>query len=704
MSYDADKFYQLLPAIYRIRDEERDGVLKAFLSVLAEQAGVVEEDIARLYNNWFIETCDEWVVPYIGDLLEVRNLHPISEKAAFSQRARVANTLSYRRRKGTASMLEQLAHDTTGWDAKVVEFFKLLDTTQFINHIRLDNYRSPNLRDGEKLELLDTPFDVIAHTAEVRHIDNRRGRYNIPNIGIYLWRLQAYPVRGAPAYPQGDGKFSFSQLGNDIQLFNHPQTEQDITHLAEEINVPAPIRRRAFSTSKELYYGSDKSLYISVDGKDITPDKIESCDLSGWENKPSDGKVAVDPVLGRIALSASCIGTEQPNVQVYYYYGFSSEVGGGFYDRRNTIQQTREDIRQYDIAKTLTIKNIKDAISSWEADDRPNALFLIIDSQMYDEGELKFVIPAGITLEIRAANEERPVLCLDKPFNITGEKPAIKDQPSGQMIIDGLLIVGSGIEIQDGDLGHLRILHSTLVPGIDLYPDGTPKFKGQESLVVKKENLHLDVTINRSITGSLNLESADLLSIQESIIDGLDGSAIKGPSIVIKESTVLGSVSARSVKLGSNSIFTRKVTTERKQEGCIRFCYFPEDSEVPRQYYCQPETAIQNALKKDFDAELKKNPGMTLKEQKELKEKIREQLEKEIPVWLKPFFTDLRYSHPAYAQLHFLCPKQISTGADDEAEMGVFHHLQQPQRETNLRASLEEYLRVGLEAGIFYAT
>jgi len=34
--------------------------------------------------------------------------------------------------------------------------------------------------------------------------------------------------------------------------------------------------------------------------------------------------------------------------------------------------------------------------------------------------------------------------------------------------------------------------------------------------------------------------------------------------------------------------------------------------------------------------------------------------------------------------------------------MGAFHQLFQPQRETNLRIRLDEYLRVGLEAGIFY--
>jgi len=36
--------------------------------------------------------------------------------------------------------------------------------------------------------------------------------------------------------------------------------------------------------------------------------------------------------------------------------------------------------------------------------------------------------------------------------------------------------------------------------------------------------------------------------------------------------------------------------------------------------------------------------------------------------------------------------------------MGVYHHLHRPQRETNLRLRLDEYLRVGLEAGVFFQT
>jgi hypothetical protein len=36
--------------------------------------------------------------------------------------------------------------------------------------------------------------------------------------------------------------------------------------------------------------------------------------------------------------------------------------------------------------------------------------------------------------------------------------------------------------------------------------------------------------------------------------------------------------------------------------------------------------------------------------------------------------------------------------------MGATHELYAPQRESNLQIRLDEYLRYGLEAGIFYAT
>src|SRR5215469_12053179 len=212
MSFDLKRMYDLLPAIDRIRDVEQGEPLKALLAVIAEQVAVLEENLAQSYDDHFIETCADWVVPYIGDLIGYRGLHGGVQRIS-SPRAEVANTIGYRRRKGTVVALEQLARDVTGWGAHVVEFFQLLATTQYINHLRPQNIITPDLRDTRFLELLGGPFETAAHTADVRRIYNGRGRYNIPNIGIFLWRLETYRIANpgdarAVASP-ADGRYTF---------------------------------------------------------------------------------------------------------------------------------------------------------------------------------------------------------------------------------------------------------------------------------------------------------------------------------------------------------------------------------------------------------------------------------------------------------------------------------------------------------------
>ncbi|HEX3530685.1 MAG TPA: hypothetical protein VH988_26780, partial [Thermoanaerobaculia bacterium] len=126
--YTPERLYELLPAVYRQRDAELGYPLRDLVADLAGQAMVMEADIARLYESWFIETCDPWVVPYIGDLIGVRGTPP----AGLEPRAEVANALAYRRRKGTLAALEGLARDVSGWPARAVEFFELLEDTQFL--------------------------------------------------------------------------------------------------------------------------------------------------------------------------------------------------------------------------------------------------------------------------------------------------------------------------------------------------------------------------------------------------------------------------------------------------------------------------------------------------------------------------------------------------------------------------------------------
>ena len=101
-----ERLYQLLPAVHRLRDAAQGEPLRALLGVIEAELTGVEAGVAALYDDWFIETCAEWVVPYIGDLLGARPIRPVPS-AGVSVRGWVAHAIACRRRKGTARVLEQ---------------------------------------------------------------------------------------------------------------------------------------------------------------------------------------------------------------------------------------------------------------------------------------------------------------------------------------------------------------------------------------------------------------------------------------------------------------------------------------------------------------------------------------------------------------------------------------------------------------------
>jgi hypothetical protein len=68
-----------------------------------------------------------------------------------------------------------------------------------------------------------------------------------------------------------------------------------------------------------------------------------------------------------------------------------------------------------------------------------------------------------------------------------------------------------------------------------------------------------------------------------------------------------------------------------------------------------------------------------------------------------PRFDSLRYGKPAYCRLSAHCAAEISQGAEDESEMGVFHHLQNARRAANLAIRLDEYVPARCDAGIIFA-
>lgn len=690
MSFDNQKLYDLLPAIYRIRDSEHGGPLKEYLSIIAEQLGVLEENLEQFYDDQFIETCAEWVVPYIGDLIGYRTLYSENTKY-LSRRAEVANTIAYRRRKGTATMLEQLALDVTAWPARVVEYFQLLGTTQYMNHIRPNHFYAPDLHDWETLEYLNTPFEDVAHTADVRRIAIGEGRYNIPNIGIFLWRLKAYSHTKTPAVKFADFRYLFSTLGNNTPLFTRPVAEEKITQLAGPLNLPIPISRRILDKYLEHYYGEDKSLYVWIDDSEIDVSKIKVCNLSDangtdWLHGAKDSNVLIDPVLGRLSIGTN-YGSDA-NVTVMFHYGFSADIGGGEYPRAHSFVSKSSPTHELSMASS-----IQDAL-----DSNSDGIIEVGDSGRYMES-LKI---SHVTkyLELRAANGSRPHILLSGEMTIEGSEDS-------EVVLNGLLISGNLLRVPkvDNGLRKLTLKHCTLLPGISLDLTGSPDQAATPSLIVESPDVL--IVIEHCIVGALRVPSGAQVKISNSIVDATDmthaafadlDNISPGGELEVINCTIVGKVSSRLIALASNSIFwagldqndvwKAPLIAKQKQSGCIRFSYIPDGARTPRRYRCQPELAIQKALTE--------NTNLGSSEKSALADEIRARV--------RPEFGGLHYGQPDYAQLASYCVREIRNGADDESEMGVFHDLFQPQKEANLRIRLDEYLRFGLEAGIFYAS
>ena len=126
----------------------------------------------------------------------------------------------------------------------------------------------------------------------------------------------------------------------------------------------------------------------------------------------------------------------------------------------------------------------------------------------------------------------------------------------------------------------------------------------------------------------------------------------------------------------------------------MRFSFVPRASVMPRRYRCQPQLAIDQAV--EAAAELGRRAGSRTPKAPLIARRDRPPAGAELHrARLKP---------SGLCQLRRAAPEEIRRGASDEGEMGAWHLLFQPQRETNLRIRLEEYLRFGLEAGVFFET
>jgi hypothetical protein len=716
MSFDADQIYALLPAIHRTRDAANGGKLQALFGIIAEQVSVLEQDLRDLYADQFIETCAPWVIPYIGDLIGWTGVFegiPNGVRA----RAEVANTMGYRRRKGTVIALEQVGRDVTGRPVHIVEYFRRLAVNQSFRHLRPHHASFVDLRRGGALTRIGGPFDTLNRTVDVRRIPPRsrtpntpdnaaldialhgEGRVNIPDIGAWLWRWIAFPVTGQPATQVDARRFMVSPLGADMPLFNAPPPRASFQSLTTRADVPQPIGRREFHDDPAAFYGAANGLVVYVDGVAQPLYAVCVCDLSdylgGWAAAPA-GKIAIDPVLGRIEFASDL--PSPATVTVDYHYGFPAELGGGPYDRSQTLLFDRTQVTWSQIVGAGATDmfgvpiTLEAAIAAFNAQPAGSvgvivlADFMVADIDLTGAGAI--VIQPGSQLWIVAAqvlpdgtwtpSRARPTL--RGSIDISGAHAPLGGT-LGQVTLNGLLIAGA-INAQDDGPVAVTLQNCTLVPGNRLTRDGLPADPDAASLVLRAPGSTL--LLDRCIAGPLLVNAAATSRVTNSIMDatarwrvayaGPDGMG-EGGSLHVEDSTIIGKLHTHRMPLASNTIFLARrplhdpwqaaIWCTRRQSGCVRFCFVPNDAITPGQYRCLPGT--------DFMLEDA----------------------------LAPQFISHRYGSPSYALLSGDCPVAVWQGTDDESQIGAYHLLYETQGVGNLRSRIDEYLPFGLEAGIF---
>jgi hypothetical protein len=549
-AYYQDKLWGLLPAIYRSLDTDSfttSGPLREMVNRIGAQAAVLRRSIDRLWEDQSIESCDDWVISYIADLLAT-NL--VSSLDARGQRLDVAKTIYYRRRKGTVAILEEIAADITGWDARVVEFFRRMGRTRhnFDPPIGLpagapDPATALSLQLEERLAGLWTrtgiggwadlrncygssksqsAFDEFFHTADFRHGVDMVGWHNIPRLGVFLWRLHSFAVDESTPVPMAGctDQYSFDPTGRQIPLFAAASRTRSTSYdnqwvSPQEWQLPVPI---GTSLLQEALDHPDRvPLYSSDSSATITPNSFGVLqkpgavyvlvDISHFLD-PSSKRSTVFPEAGRFKVLSPTAG----QFYVTYHYGFSSTIGAGPYDRRVP------GVRPPAPLQPLTSFRDGAAISV----QTPLGTTVLADSLTYtsvgDATNIDNVV-------VQAAAKKRPVFRLPAPapavatWTLTGN-----DESS--LTLDGLLISGGDVVLK-GKFANVTLTCCTLDPGNA--GDSGLFMQSIDGRDVRPCRLWIEaelrqLTLDRCITGPIRTRNGgdvETLSANDSILQGI---------------------------------------------------------------------------------------------------------------------------------------------------------------------------------------
>lgn len=258
--YYAEKLWSWVPEVYRTLDAEtpQNGVLRALVELVAEEAAILRRDVDRLWDDQAIELCDDWAVAYLGALVSVTPLSAVNPRGS---RLAAGKAIAYQRRKGTPNVVQMAIRDISAVEGVVVEAFRRL--TRFPHRLDIDAIatgpvtRSPgggfaNLDVPRIAGLTDGPFDEAAHFPDPRRLRGPYGRFGIRKVNLHLFPYRSVQIDLPTPVQIGTGRFTLDPSGRDVALFQRGQTSDRAPDQVREVDLPDAILCRRFNATTHL--------------------------------------------------------------------------------------------------------------------------------------------------------------------------------------------------------------------------------------------------------------------------------------------------------------------------------------------------------------------------------------------------------------------------------------------------------------------
>jgi hypothetical protein len=204
-----ETLYQIVPAVYRNRDA---GDLKRFFDGVGLLLDQIHATLVQRLADSFPDNpidgspaCQDWLVPYFADLLDVRLVSPTVK----GRRDEVANAVRWRQGKGTLRVVEEIAESVGRLEVVLHEGWRRVATTP-----RLDIPRIPATSYGYPFDVPSKPPSLAARhpglpavtvdfhrpSAAVASTSSVPGSQQSTVDGdTHVWRQASY--HGAPCYP-----------------------------------------------------------------------------------------------------------------------------------------------------------------------------------------------------------------------------------------------------------------------------------------------------------------------------------------------------------------------------------------------------------------------------------------------------------------------------------------------------------------------